>query len=209
MRIRIWAGLVLGCLLLSGATAQADFITYEPVGTFTGGVTPGTPIFTSFNDPNTMVSFIAGVSTVDATPTSGTQAGFGSFTTTSDSTTPVALSGDFTLLIYNLATDDTITFHGTLGGTLTSSSGTGFIQFAGPLTQNLDGFTFTIESSDEGSAGRVDLGSPGSTTGMTTVGGNISITSTVPEPSTLALLGLGSPVLLALVARRRLKAAQA
>jgi hypothetical protein len=109
-------------------------------------------------------------------------------------------------VIFNTATLDSITFNGTLGGALTSSGSTGFVQFAGALTQNLDGFIFTIESADSGSAGRVNLGAPGTTTGTTTVNGNISI---VPEPTALALLGLGSPVLLGFVAHRRPKAAQA
>jgi hypothetical protein len=208
MRIRILAGLVLGGLLLSGATAQAGFITYLPTGTFAGGATPGTPTFTSSIDPSTTVTFNTGPSTVEATPPPGTTAGFGSFTTASTSATAVSLSGAFTMVIFNTATLDSITFNGTLGGTLTSSSSTGFVQFAGPLTQTLDGFIFTIESADNGSAGRVDLGAPGPTTGTTTVDGNISITA-VPEPSTLALLGFGSPFLLGFVARRRLKAAKA
>jgi hypothetical protein len=197
-----WVVMTLAGMLLWGAGARADF-NFLVTGVFTGGTTPGGPTFTSA-DGLTTVDFGNNVVPF-APPPPSTQTGLGSFTTASTATgaAPSPLTGGFTLTIEDLATLNTITFSGTLGGAISQNASTGFVVFSGPLTQVLDGVTFVILSADSGVAGRVNFGFPGlvspSTTGTTTVNGSLS----VPEPSSVLLLGLGGTAFVGLAYRRR------
>lgn len=191
--------MAFGAILAWGAGARADFtLNYLPTGIFTGGATPGTPTFTAPTDPGTTITFTNSPSSATVPPPN--QVSLGTFTTASGSATSVALSGGFDLTILNTDTSDSITFHGVLSGSISATSSTAaHILFSGPLEQVLDGFTIMILSADSSVPGEVNLGAPTTNGGVTTVNGEINF---VPEPSSLALLGLGGPALAGLAYRR-------
>jgi len=204
-------GLALGGLLLLGAgmRAHADFpTTFTTIGTFTGGTTSGTGTYTDDAGAVVVTYSAPTVNSVDAE----TQASFGTFTTSSTTATTaftIPAGVTFTLEIDQTAptAEPPLFFTGTLSGSLRGGadggSSTAFVQFNGPLRQftasgNRD---YEIVSSDNGTPGRVNLSAPGAGNppGTTTINGFVS----VPEPTSLVLMGLGAPMLLGLARLRR------
>jgi len=198
---RLSWGLALAAMVLAGANAQADIVTYATIGTFGGGTTPGTSTFTSGN-----VSIIynngAGVN-VNVNPT--TQVSFGTFSTTGTTATVAApITSSFTLQIVQTApVAGTGTFLGTLSGTLTIDASTAFVQFTGPLTLTIDGERYDIVSADNLTAGRVNINPRNTNNGQATIAGRITA---VPEPTALALTVLGGSALVGLGYRNRRRA---
>jgi hypothetical protein len=193
--------MALGTILLLGTDAKAGFISYIATGSFSGGTTPGTSVFTT---PTATVTYNnPGLQTV--TPPSIVS--LGTFVVNAPNTTPTAVSGTFTLTIEDVATMNTISFTGTLSGTVAVATSTASVHFHSPLTQTLDGFVFNIASADGGTPGTVFL-SPTTTNGGTTTIVGLVTAPAVPEPSSIALLGISIPALLGLALRHRMKAAR-
>ena len=186
-------GLTLGAVLLSGAMVRADY-NYAAFGEF--GFTPGGP-----SVENQGTAFIAYEPPTTAPSAPPTNISLGDFNTTGTTGSTPLTPTDFFLTIINLDTSDSITFHGILQGTLGGTSSDAFVQFLTPLSQILDQFNVTIiSSSTVHGPGALDIVPP-------SAGFNTTIqafVTTVPEPSTMALLGLGGSGLLGLAWRRRL-----
>lgn len=197
-------GLALGAMLLWSAGANATFISYLTTGMFSGGTTPNTSVFTSSTGGTTVSYTSSAVDSATVPPTSNVS--LGTLTVASTSTSAESLSGGFKLTIVDTTAGGTggaITFTGTLSGAASSTASTGALVFSGPLTQQLDGVTFTITNADTGQTGRVNLAAPTTNSGQSTINAAINA---VPEPSTLALLGLGIPAVLGLRFRRKMGA---
>jgi hypothetical protein len=189
----LWAAICAA--VLCGADAQAGSINYLVTETFTSS---GTSLFTSADSTTTVLYTIPPFSSATVPPT--TNVSLGTFTTASSSATPVSVSDTFMLTIANLATSDTITYTGSMSGTISSSTSTAFVQFNSPLSQNLDGFVFTIVSADLGTAGRLNLNAPTTNAGVSSINANVN--AAIPEPSSVVLLALAVPALAGLVIRR-------
>jgi PEP-CTERM motif len=192
----LWAAICAA--VLCGADAQAGSINYLVTETFTSS---GTSLFTSADSTTTVLYTIPPVSSANVPPANNVS--LGTFTTASSSTTPVSVSDTFTLTIADLGspTLNSITYTGTMSGTISGSTSTAFVQFNSPLTQTLDGFVFTIVSADLGIAGRLDLNAPTTNGGVSSINAIVNAAST-PEPSSVVLLGLAVPALAGLVIRR-------
>jgi hypothetical protein len=192
-------GAALCGALLCGPKSQAGTIDFVATGTFASS---GTPEY--INGPAAVV--YTGLLSSATYPPVDYGVSLGTFTTSSSSTSLTLVSDDFTLTVTNINTTDTITFSGTLSGAISATSSTAFILFSSPLSQTLDGYVFTISANDASpvvvsaaTAGRLNLIAP------TTNGGVSSLTATVssvPEPASIALLGLAVPALAGLACRR-------
>jgi len=197
-------GLVLGGLLLLGAEAHAIPVTYTAIGSF--GL-PTDPIDTTFTAPGVMITYnTPGSQPVEAP----TNVSFGSFTTAgTTATSPVAISTPFTLRIFQAVPSlgGPIDFVGAISGTLEIDASGAVLQFSGPLTQSIGLVTYQIANAADSVPGRILIGSPMSgppdNRGVTAIEGRINV---IPEPSAMALVGLGALAPLALTLRRRIKA---
>jgi hypothetical protein len=185
-------GAALCGAVLCGASSQAGSITFLATGTFTSS---GTSDFTS-PDGLTTVDYTSLVSTASPPPTNNVN--LGTFTVASTDPTLTAVSDTFKLQVADIATGDTITFSGTMSGLISSSNSTASIVFSSPLTQTLDGFIVTIANHDAGVAGQVNLNSPTTNGGVSTINASVAI----PEPASVVLLGLAVPALAGLGYRR-------
>jgi hypothetical protein len=186
--------------------AHAETITYTTVGTFLGGDTLGTNVYTDVAN-NIVITFDGVVSnSVDATPTDTAQASLGEFNTTGTiAPSLVAVASRFQLDIFQTAPDiGSATFVGTLSGSLSFMNSRAFLQFDAPLSASIIGAfvtTYTIIETDQGVPGRANLVSPSVNGGRSSVEANISI-ALVPEPSSLILSSLMLPVSGLIVLRR-------
>jgi PEP-CTERM motif len=189
-------GVALCGAILCGANSQAGSISFLTTGVFTSS---DSPTFTS-TDGLTAVNYVTAPTIPTATVPPTANVNLGTFVTssTAPTTSPSTVSDTFTLTVTDVATADTITFSGTMSGMISSSGSSASIVFSSPLSQNLDGFIFTIVSADGGKAGTVDLNAPTVNAGMSTINATVS----VPEPTSIALLGLAIPALAGLVFRR-------
>jgi PEP-CTERM motif len=190
-------GAALCGALLCGANSQAGSIDFLATGTFASGTTPGTSVYTAVD--GTTVTYTSAFSTATVPPTNNVN--LGTFTTASGepSTSPETVSSAFTLTVENIATTDTITFSGTLTGTISGTTSSAYVVFSSPLTENLDGYIFTIVNADQGTSGRVNLNAPSTSGGVSTINATVSA---VPEPASVVLLGLAVPALAGLAYRR-------
>jgi PEP-CTERM motif len=187
-------GLVLGGMLLLGPGAHATTVTYLTTGTFTSS---GTSAYTQ--GPVTIAYTSSGPNTLTVPP--GSQVSFGTFTVSTASATLTTVSDTFTLRIIEISpTSSTLTFVGKLSGKVSQSESFAFVGFAAPLKQDLGHIAYTIESSDDGTRGRVNLLPPAYGGGATAIAG---LVAHAPEPSTMVMLGLGAPALLVVMYRNR------
>jgi hypothetical protein len=196
----------MGIALLSGSSTRADPVIFTAIGTFDSGDTPGTSVYTD-NARGILITFKSPLGNLVNVPPSS-QASFGQFDTTG--TTAATLQGvtsGFTLLI---AQSDPsfgfLQFTGSLSGSLAIDNSQAAVQFDAPLVSSIGNVFYSIVSADDNVAGRVALSASTSNDGLTTVSGRVGL---VPEPSSLALLGLSVPMLLACRARRRSRSAVA
>jgi len=187
-------GLALGAMLTAAGETRADFVTYATTGTF------GSSNSSTFTSGNVSIIYNNGFGlNVNVNPT--TLVTFGTFNTSgTTAASPVAISDTFTLRIIQTApVAGTLTFSATLTGTLSINSSGAFIQFTGPLVGQLGNERYEILSADTNTPGRVNLSAPNANNGISTIAGRITA---VPEPSSLALVGIGGFTMLGLGYRR-------
>jgi hypothetical protein len=188
-------GAMLCGALLCGANSQAGTINFLSTGEFASSLTP------TYTNGSTTVDYTALASTATVPPTNNVS--LGGFVTASGAApaTPTTVSDTFTLTVTNTDTLDSISFTGTMSGAISSSTSNAFVLFSSPLSQTLDGFVFTIVSSDQGTPGRLNLNAPTTNGGISTINGTVSVTA-VPEPASVALLAMAVPALAGLAYRR-------
>lgn len=198
--------------LFATREANAVSITYTTIGTFDSGDLAGTSVYADgANDiwidyeeilSETVTVSVGGITT----------ASLGAFNSTlTTATGPISVSSGFTLDIIQAAPTpdgpDTLTLVGTLSGTLYASGSDAFVQFTGftpvvlPAPFNNAGYIGTIASypylvdyfiteANGGVLGSTAIVQPSVFGGISSIEGAIRLT-VVPEPSTLALAGLG------------------
>jgi len=209
MKIGTFARLALaiGAMILHGSSAQAEFVTYTALGSFSAGSTPGT---STYSAPGISIAFESPLNnSVNVPPTS--QVSFGQFNTIL-TTAPnfVGLLGNFTLNIFQSApTFGSLTFVGALSGQLRVDNSQAFVQFNPPpagLVGTIGSIFYRIASADDNVLGRVNIAPPTTNNGRTTIVGQIGI---VPEPGSFVLLAMGCPIVVGFAyrSRRKLQAA--
>jgi hypothetical protein len=204
---------VAGMAILGGASpAKAIPVTYTTVGTFTGGTTSGTSVYT--NAAGIRIAFVGVESdTVDAP----SQASFGQFDTngtTAPNLASIPAGVTFRLDIFQTAPvqGGPATFVGSLNGSLSNIASQAFVQFTGSLSQTITGggttTTYTIVEADRDPAGtpvqgRANINPPSTQAGLSSVEGFITTTANpVPEPSTLLMGALAAPAVLVCLRRK-------
>lgn len=193
----------LALILFVGPAADAAMVTFVTTGIFTAS---GTSVLQDL--PNGLdIRFNSGsAGPVDLqNPGDFSNVSFGQFDTSfTTAGSPQPVSSGFTLNILQTSpsVDPTLSFAGSISGTVSFDGSTLLVQFTGPLViTTADGLVeYRILNADEGTPGLISVGNPNSNNGLTSVNGRITLTS-VPEPSAFALLGLGVPAVLLL--RRR------
>lgn len=203
-------GLALGGLLLIGAEARAVTVTYTTVGTFTGGLTANSNVYTDSENPDIVIVFDGALNDfVDAPPAS--QTSFGEFDTSLIPATVQnfeGVSSGFILDIFQSTPSAGATqFVGSLTGMLRFNNSQAFIQFdQNNLQQQIGLVTYRIASADGGVPGRVFIAPPTTNNGLTTIVGEINV---IPEPSAIALATMGAVAPIGLALRRRMTRGQA
>ncbi|MFN2532866.1 MAG: PEP-CTERM sorting domain-containing protein [Pyrinomonadaceae bacterium] len=177
--------LLLAMTALATSEAKADPVTFSTSGTFTCGGCAGSGTnsvtFLGGLGNAVMITFTGLGSTSLNTPTGSS---FGNFQTFVSGTGAIAVAGTFTLTItQTVPSAGSGSFSATFSGTFTASnSGTGVVNFT-TTSVTIGGVTYAITNNP------LNLVPPASNNGITTVQGEI--TSTVPEPTTMLLLGTG------------------
>jgi len=177
--------LLLVIVVLGTSTAKADAVTFSTSGTFTcaGCSGSGTNSVTFLGGMGNalMITFTGLGSTSLNTPT-GTS--LGNFQTFVSGTGSIAASGTFTLTItQTIPTAGSDSFAATFTGLFSASnSGSGVVNFT-TTSVTIGGINYSITNNP------LNLVPPASNNGITTVQGQI--TSTVPEPTSMLLLGTG------------------
>jgi len=181
--------------------AHATFVTYSTVGTFDAGDAAGSNVYLDAAHGVDIV--FNGITTNSVTVPPASNASFGTFDTsaTTASTLQNVASG-FTLQIFQTSptSGGPATFVGSLSGKLALDNSQAFVQFNAPLSKSIASIVYSILSADSGTPGRLDLVPSTTNAGLSTLQGQINA---VPEPSAVALLGMGAVV--ALVYRRRIR----
>jgi hypothetical protein len=194
----------LGAMFLPVAAAQAELVTYITSGIFDGGDAPGTSTYTDLTNGISIAFTSSGTQVADIT-SGPTLATFGTFDTSlTTATSNVPVTSGFTLSIFQIdpAPNGPLTFLGALSGSLSFGNSGASVQFSGPLTQSLGSIFYQIVSADDGFLGRVNLSPPSLNNGQSTISGRVG---SVPEPSTLVLMGIGAPALVAVRYRKKKK----
>lgn len=205
------ASVALGVTMLFASSSKAELVTFVTVGTFDSGDNPNSSAYQDAANGIDIKFVPSANNNVDVPPTS--LASFGQFDTSATTATSFAgVSSGFTLEIFQTGPAfGTLTFTGTLSGSLKATNSQAFVQFDSPLTglipDGLGNFvTYTIVSADSGTPGRVNIAPPSTNNGLSTIAGQVGL---IPEPSSFVLLGLGAPLLLVYRARRNRVAAAA
>jgi hypothetical protein len=176
---------------LSQGAAHATPVTYTTSGSFNGGSNSiqfgaGANLLT--------ITFTGVNSTVDADPS--TFASLGEFqTTVSGSGATITPGTTFTLNInQTVPSAGSGSLFGTLSGTITQNSSSGVVTFS-VTAVTINGVTYTLTNNP------LPLVPPSTNNGVTSVQAQIS--TPIPEPATMVLLGTGLAGLAAGVRKRR------
>jgi hypothetical protein len=188
-------GAALCGALLCGANSQAGTVDFLASGFFVSSETP------TFNNGPARVAYTSAISSVVVPPATNINLGMFTTASTSASTTPVVDSFVLTVTDITLGSaGGSISFIGSMSGTISSGTSNASVVFSSPLSQTLDGFVFTIVSADGGHVGTVNLNAPTTNGGVSTI--SATVDAVVPEPTSIALLGLALPALAGLAYRR-------
>jgi len=199
---------VVGPATPAHATLSVFYTTH---GTFSGGTTPGTGVYTDAAN-GVKISFEDIVlQQVDVNPPPASGLSFGNFNstgTTASSTAFPAVSSGFTIDIFQAVPSPTtppqLTLIGTLQGNLSSTSTGAFVQFTNFTPTETTVVSYYITEADNGTLGKANIVQPTVNNGISSVEGAITagVMPTVPEPSTI-VMGVMAIVPLGLVMYRR------
>lgn len=191
----------LAITLFVGPAADAAFVSFVTTGKFD---VSGTSVLQNLDGLD--ISFDSGSAGPIELANIGSfsNVSFGQFNTSfTSATTDQVVSSGFTLSILQTtpSQDPSLTFSGSISGTVSVNGSTLMVQFNGPLVlTSADGrVRYRILNAEEGTPGLISVGSPNANNSLSSVNGRITL---VPEPSAFALLGLGVPAVL-LYRRRR------
>lgn len=192
--------LTLGVVLLSGTIAHADFVfLYSTAGTGFPAAGGG-PTYIQVGSPGLAVLNYTPPPTAEVVSAdSGSNFSLGAIDTNLSALTGIATfsSVAFDLTVVDLSNPNpatnSVTFDGTISGNLSTGSSTTNLTFA-TTSATLDGFKISLTP---GTYAIVPQTAGGTTTIQAFV-------SAVPEPSTMALLGMGGASFVGLTFRRRL-----
>ena len=182
----VMGALLLAVVTLATSNAKADPVTFSTSGVFTCGGCAGSGTnsvtFLGGNSNALMITFTGLGSTSLNTPTGSS---FGNFQTFVSGTGAIAASGTFTLTItQTIPVAGSDSFSATFTGLFSASnSGSGVVNFT-VTSVTIGGVTYAITNNP------LNLVPPASNNGITTVQGQIT-TNTVPEPTSMVLLGTG------------------
>jgi hypothetical protein len=171
----------------SAAAAQADPVTFSTTGVFS---ISGTNVVNFTNANGTTTITFNGTTNPVNTP-AGTS--FGDIVVTT--TVPAnlqgpAVAGNFTLNFFQVSPAGSASLVGTLGGTLGFNTGVATLTFS-TTSVNIGGFTYTVNPVYTIALPATGVGG-GAGTGTTTLQGTVTGgAATVPEPTSMFLLGTG------------------
>lgn len=186
MRFGFMAFAAAAAMCLSATSVRAGtIVTYTTVGIFASSGT------NTYSNGNVTITF-DDITTQSVTAPSVMS--FGQFDTTGTTSTSLqGVSDTFTLQLFQTAptVGGPLTYVGSLTGTLSVDTSGAYVLFAGPLTQSIGDVTYTMTEADNNTPGRANIVPPSVNSGIASVEGFVSA---VPEPSSVALLGIGLPI---------------